>query len=53
MAFHEQESINGLKIGPVMGKKGPVMKVVGRKVFYINSLYGVEMRGEEDTGGGG
>lgn len=29
------------------------MKVVGRKVFYINSLYGVEMRGEEDTGGGG
>lgn len=33
-------------------KKGPVIKGVGRKVFYINSLYGVEMRGEEDTGGG-
>lgn len=30
---------------------GPMMKGVGRKVFYINCLYGVEMRGEEDTVG--
>ncbi len=27
------------------------MKGVGRKIFYINCLYGVEMRGEEDTEG--
>lgn len=27
------------------------MKGVGRKVFYINCLYGVEMRGEEDMEG--
>lgn len=29
------------------------MKGVGRKIFYINCLYGVEMRGEEDTGSNG
>lgn len=28
------------------------MKGVGRTVFYINCLYGLEMRGEEDTEGG-
>ena len=32
-------------------KIGPVMKGVGSKIFYINCLYGVEMRGEEDTEG--
>lgn len=34
-------------------KIGPVMKGVGRKVFYINCLYGVEMRGEEGSGSNG
>lgn len=32
-------------------KIGPVMKGVGRKIFYINCLYGVKMRGEKDTEG--
>lgn len=37
-------------MGSVM-KIGPVMKGVGRKIFSINCLYGVKMRGEEDTEG--
>lgn len=32
-------------------KIGPVMKGRGRTMFYINCLYMVEMRGEEDTEG--
>lgn len=29
----------------------PVIKGVGRRIFYINCLYEVEMRGEQETEG--
>lgn len=37
-------------MGPVM-KICPVIKDVGRRIFFINCLYGAEMRGEQETEG--